>query len=55
MAGTRLLLDRFCGTFSLPVEVEAHLSIPDEEPGRRQNQGYHSFRASVKIAAEAWV
>src|SRR5438876_444650 len=30
MGGRRLLLDRFCGTFSLPVEIQADLSVPDE-------------------------
>ena len=37
MAGRGLLLGRFCGTFSLSVEVQADLSVPYEEPGRRQN------------------
>jgi hypothetical protein len=37
MAGRKLFLNGFCITFSLPVEIQLDLAVPDEEPRNRQN------------------
>jgi len=55
MAGRGLLLNRFCDIFSLPVEIQSDLAVPDEQPRNRQNQRDHSFHGCVKIAAETRV